>query len=92
MGRKRLNAVMPNPNEPKGPGFSTRKKDIPPRFKVPPIHPKKPEAITYSDFLNIKFPSRAPTLLNDVVEYLTGQTISEHVYKACPHLSLDSGR
>ena len=50
-----MKAVMPSEKSDLGArAKGTRKKDIPQRFLVPPIHPKRDEAITFTDFLNIK--------------------------------------
>ena len=51
--RRRMDAVMTKPTLSEK--NKNRKKDIPPKFNVPPINPKKPEALTLKDFLEIKF-------------------------------------
>jgi Ca2+-binding EF-hand superfamily protein/phage pi2 protein 07 len=47
------------------------------KFKVPSIHPSKPEALTLEDFLKVQFPLSKPQIIIDIIKYLTGFDLVE---------------
>lgn len=47
------------------------------KYKVPPIHPTKPEALTLEDFLRIQFNLNKPQIIFDLVKYLIGIDLVE---------------
>lgn len=47
------------------------------KYKVPPIHPTKPEALTLEDFLRIQFSLNKPQIIFDLVKYLIGIDLIE---------------
>jgi hypothetical protein len=46
---------------------------------VPYIHPKKPEALTFEDFIKIDFFGGRPEFVIDVAKYISGYNLYENM-------------